>query len=156
MTGAKKIFPIVKNKKAYHNYNVLQTYEAGISLLGYEVKSIRQKEVNLEGSFVKIDDDEPNVYNLYIKPYKFHTFGTIDASRTRKLLLKSREIKNLSDAVRLKGVSLVPLEIYFKGSWAKLKIGLCKGKKLFDKRQSLKDKDVKRRLDKSFKSKYKI
>ncbi len=156
MAGAKKILPVARNKKAFYNYQVLETYEAGISLLGYEVKSLRQKDASLEGSFVKIEKGQAYVYGLYIKPYKFHTLGAVDPLRIRKLLLKSREIKRFESAVQTKGFSLIVLEIYFKSGWAKLKIGLCKGKKLFDKRQTLKDKDTRRQLEKEFKSKYKL
>lgn len=156
MAKAKNILLVAKNKKAFYDYEISETYEAGISLLGYEVKSLRQKDASLEGSFVKIDNGQAYVYGLYIKPYKFHTLGAVDPLRVRKLLLKSVEIKRLENTVRTKGISLIALEIYFKSGWAKLKIGLCRGKKLFDKRQTLKDKDIKRELEKNFKSKYRL
>jgi len=150
------IIKISTNKKAYHNYSVLETYEAGIALFGYEVKSLRQKEVSLEGSFIRTEKGQAFLHNMHIKPYKFHSLGTIDPTRTRKLLLKSKEIKRLADDVQIKSHTLIPLEIYFKGGWAKIKIGVCRGKKLFDKRDALTKKDVKRQLERDFKNKHRI
>ncbi|HUT86241.1 MAG TPA: SsrA-binding protein SmpB [Elusimicrobiales bacterium] len=152
----KQIEKIITNKKAYHNYSVLETYESGIELLGCEVKSLRQKDVNLEGSFVRMNKNEAFLHNMHIKPYIYHTAGEVDPLRTRRLLLKSREIKKLTQELRLQPFTLIPLEIYFKRGWAKIKLGLCKGKKLFDKRDTLKKKAIKKHLDRDFKNKYKV
>lgn len=140
------------NRKAYHDYFILETFEAGVSLLGAEVKSVRQKEVSLEGSFVRVENGQANIYNMYVKPYKFNSLSEPDPVRTRRLLLNAREIRKLHAGAEIKGQTLVPLEIYFKRGWAKIKLALAKGKHNYDKRESLKKKDLNREMEKGFKN----
>lgn len=140
------------NRKAYHDYFILETFEAGLALLGPEVKSVRQKEVSLEGAFVKAENGQAEILNMYVKPYKFNSLSEPDPTRPRRLLLNKREIRKLQAAAEIKGQTLVPLEIYFKRGWAKVKVALAKGKHLYDKRESLKKKDLNREMEKGFKN----
>ena len=140
------------NRKAYHDYFILETFEAGLALLGPEVKSVRQKEVSLEGAFVKAENGQAEILNMYVKPYKFNSLSEPDPTRPRRLLLNKREIRKLLAAAEIKGHTLVPLEIYFKHGWAKVKVALAKGKHLYDKRESLKKKDLNREMEKGFKN----
>lgn len=146
------VLVVCSNRKAYHDYFILETFEAGVSLLGAEVKSIRQKEVSLEGAFVRVENAEAGIYNMYVKPYKFNSLSEPDPTRTRKLLLNKRELRKLRAGAEIKGQTLVPLEIYFKNGWAKIKLALAKGKHLYDKRESLKKKDLNREMEKGFKN----
>lgn len=147
---------IYTNRKALHEYFVLQTYEAGLELLGAEIKSIRQKECSLEGSFVRIMNSQAYILNMNIKPYSFNTHTQLDATRTRRLLLTKKEIHKLMSASEIKGQTIIPLEVYIKNGWAKVKIALSKGKHLYDKRQTLKEKAVSRDMERNFKSKFKL
>ncbi len=140
------------NRKAYHDYFILETFEAGLALLGPEVKSVRQKEVSLEGAFVRAENGQAEILNMYVKPYKFNSLSEPDPTRPRRLLLNRREIRKLQAAAEIKGQTLVPLEIYFKRGWAKVKVALAKGKHLYDKRESLKKKDLNREMEKGFKN----
>lgn len=140
------------NRKAYHDYFILETFEAGLALLGPEVKSVRQKEVSLEGAFVRAENGQAEILNMYVKPYKFNSLSEPDPTRPRRLLLNRREIRKLQAAAEIKGQTLVPLEIYFKRGWAKVKVALVKGKHLYDKRESLKKKDLNREMEKGFKN----
>lgn len=140
------------NRKAYHDYFILETFEAGLALLGPEVKSVRQKEVSLEGAFVRAENGQAEILNMYVKPYKFNSLSEPDPTRPRRLLLNRREIRKLQAASEIKGQTLVPLEIYFKRGWAKVKVALAKGKHLYDKRESLKKKDLNREMEKGFKN----
>lgn len=143
---------VCTNRKAYHDYFILETFEAGISLLGAEVKSIRQKELSLEGAFVRADTGRAVLHHMYVKPYKFNSLSEPDPVRQRDLLLNKREIRKLHAAEQIKGQTLVPLEVYFKNGWAKIKLALAKGKHLYDKRESLKKKDLNREMEKGFKN----
>ncbi|MFZ5758994.1 MAG: SsrA-binding protein SmpB [Thermodesulfobacteriota bacterium] len=145
-TTGRKI--VATNKKAYHEYHVDLTIEAGMVLLGSEVKSLRAGRVNLRDGYVKIKNGEVFLYSVHISPYKFSTYDAPDPLRVRKLLLSAREIKKLIGKVQEKGFALIPIRIYFtdKGL-AKLELGLCKGKTLYDKRHSIKKKESDREMD---------
>lgn len=152
MAKQENVLVVCSNRKAYHDYFILETFEAGLSLLGAEVKSVRQKEVSLEGAFVRVENGLAQIYNMYVKPYKFNSLSEPDPIRTRPLLLNKREIRKLHAGAEIKGQTLVPLEIYFKRGWAKVKLALAKGKHLYDKRESLKKKDLNREMEKGFKN----
>ena len=143
---------ICNNKKAYHNYFISDTYEAGIVLLGSEVKSVRNGGISINDSFITIKNNEVWLKNAFIKPYEKTTSFVPDQSRSRKLLLNAGEIDKLTKQVIVKGNSLVPLKVYFKNGLVKVEIGLGKGKKLYDKREVLKNKDVSRMLDRELKN----
>ncbi len=142
---------VATNKKAYHDYFVEDTYEAGIVLVGCEVKSIRQGGVNLRDSFVIIKNGEAFLIGAHISPYKMGSYFNPDPRRTRKLLLNKYEINRLRGKVEQKGYTLVPLKIYFKGALVKIELGVCKGKELHDKRAAIKDKENKRNLERVMK-----
>lgn len=132
---------ICRNKKAFHDYFIDDTYEAGIVLEGSEVKSLRDGKANMSDAYGRISDGEMFIVNLHISPYeKSDTFRTLDPSRSRKLLLHKKEIEKLTQKTREMGLTLIPTKLYFKGSRAKVEIGVAKGKKLFDKRETLKKK----------------
>lgn len=152
----KGIEVIATNRQALHEYFILDTFEAGLVLLGAEIKALRNKECSLRSAFVRIDGGEAQIINLNIKPYAFNTHTVLDPTRTRKLLLNRREINKLAAASEVKGQTIVPLEIYLKNGWAKVKIASAKGKHLFDKRKTLKDKAVARDMERSFKNKFKL
>lgn len=144
---------IATNRKAYHDYFVLSTYEAGIALVGQEVKSIRAGNVNLKDTFVLINaDKEVFVKNMYIKTYDKTTSFAVDDRRDRKLLLNRSEINKLSDKVREKGLTIVPLKLYFSGKHVKMEIGLVKGKHTYDKKETLKLKDAEREMKRDIKN----
>lgn len=138
---------IASNKKARHNYAIEAEYEAGIVLVGSEVKSIRQGRVSFQDAYADVRNGEVFLRQLHISPYKYAYNANHEALRTRKLLLHGYEIKRLVGKIKEKGYTLVPLNIYFKNSNIKVKLGLGKGKKLYDKRESIKKKDMKRDLD---------
>ena len=142
---------IATNKKAYHDYFIEDTYEAGVVLVGCEVKSVRAGAVNLRDSFVIIKNGEVWMLNVHIAPYKMGSYNNVDSKRTRKLLLNKREINKLRGKVEQKGYTLIPLKIYFKDALVKIEIGLCKGKELHDKRAAIKEKEVKRSIDRTLK-----
>ena len=142
---------IATNKKAYHDYFVEDTYEAGVVLVGCEVKSVRAGAVNLRDSFVIIKNGEVWMLNVHIAPYKQGSYNNVDSKRTRKLLLNRREINKLRGKVEQKGYTLVPLKIYFKGALVKVEIGLCKGKELHDKRAAIKEREVNRSIRRELK-----
>lgn len=144
---------IANNKKAYHNYFISNVLEAGISLSGSEVKSVRAGHMSIEESFVQIIDDEVFLKNAYIKTYEQSKSFILDERRTRKLLLHSSEITKLSRKVKEKGFTIVPLKVYFKKHLVKVEIGLGQGKKLYDKKQDLIEKSVQREIDRAFKQK---
>lgn len=139
------------NKKAYHDYFVEDTYEAGIVLVGSEVKSVRSGAVNLRDSFVIIKKNEVFMVGAHISPYKMGSYFNVDARRTRKLLLNRAEINKLRGKVEQKGYTLVPLRIYLKDALVKVEIGLCRGKELHDKRASIKEKENNRNLQRIMK-----
>ncbi len=149
-----KIVPIAENKEAKAKYDILETYEAGIALKGSEVKSLRNKgTVSFKDSFVRIQNGEAFLYNLYIAPYKHATIDNHDPLRTRKLLLHKREILRLGGKVQEKGLTIIPLKLYWKNNKVKVLIGLAKGKKLHDRRRELKERALKRELEREFKGK---
>lgn len=153
MTKKNAVLVVCSNRKAYHDYFIENTYEAGLELLGAEVKSIRQKELSLEGSFVRVENGGAWVYNMHVKPYKFNSLSEPDPTRPRRLLLHKKEIRKLAAQAEIKGYALVPVEVYFKDGWAKLKVAVAKGKHLFDKRDSLKKRDLNREMEQNFKNK---
>ena len=144
---------IASNKKAYFNYFVESSIEAGLSLIGPEVKSLRQGSAGLDESFVYISRDlEVFVKNMFIKKFDYATNIHFDEKRDRKLLLHKSEISKLITKVKEKGYTLVPLKVYFKDSKVKMELGLCKGKHTYDKKETLKERDVRRDLDRTLKS----
>ncbi len=138
---------VCQNKKASHDYFIDEAIEAGMVLLGPEVKSLRDGRANLVDGYAKVKNGEVFVYNMHITPYPYAHYLNLDPKRTRKLLLSKKEIRRLIGKTKEKGYALIPLKIYFKGSRAKVEIGLAKGKKLYDKRQSLKEKELKREME---------
>ena len=144
---------IANNKKAYHDYFILDTYEAGISLHGTEVKSLRMGKCSIKEAFIRIENEEVFVYGMHISPYEKGNIFNKDPLRQRKLLMHRREIEKLLSKIKEKGFTLVPLQVYFKGSLVKVEIGLARGKKLYDKRDDIAKKDAKREMERSFKAK---
>lgn len=149
-----KVQTVARNKKAYHDYFVLETYEAGIELYGTEIKSIRAGRVNLKDSFCSVDDGEMFVIGMHISPYDQGNRFNRDPLRKKKLLLHKREIMKLFGESQQQGLSVIPLELYIKNGRAKLEIGLCKGKKLYDKRATEAKKAAKRAMEREFKERY--
>lgn len=146
---------ISKNKKAYHDYFVLESYEAGIELKGTEVKSLRQGKVNLKDSWCSVVEGEIFINGMHISSYEHGNIFNKDPMRVRKLLMHKREIMKLFGLVKQDGCSLVPLSIYFKGSKVKVQLGLCKGKKLYDKRAELQTRAAKRDIQRAVKERNK-
>ena len=142
---------IANNKKAYHDYFILDTYEAGIALHGTEVKSLRMGKCSIKESFIRVENGEMFIYGMHISPYEKGNIFNKDPLRVRKLLLHKQEINKLIGKTKEKGMSIVPLKVYFKGSLVKVEIGLAKGKKLYDKRQDIAKKDQKREAERDFK-----
>ena len=142
---------IANNKKAYHDYFILEKYEAGIELAGTEVKSLRQGRCNLKDSWCSIVKGELFVNGMHISPYEHGNIWSKDPVRVRKLLMHKREINKLFGTLQQQGLSLIPLSAYFKGSVVKLELGLCKGKKLYDKREDAAKKSAKRDIDRAMK-----
>ena len=143
---------IAKNSKAFHDYFIEDRYEAGIALSGTEVKSIRQGNVNLKDSFCLIKDGQMQVIGMHISPYETGNIFNKDPLRPRSLLMHKREILRLFARIKQDGYSLIPLSIYFRGPRVKLELGLAKGKKLYDKRDSAAARDAKREMDRAIKS----
>ena len=144
---------IANNKKAYHDYFILDTYEAGIALHGTEVKSLRMGKCSIKEAFIRIENGEVFVYGMHISPYEKGNIFNKDPLRVKKLLLHKAEINKLLGKIKEKGMSVVPLKVYLKGSLVKVEIGLAKGKKLYDKRDSIAKKDVRRENERDFKIK---
>lgn len=142
---------IANNKKAYHDYFIEETYEAGIALHGTEVKSLRMGKCSIKESFVRIENEEVYIYGMHISPYEKGNIFNRDPLRVRKLLLHRSEINKIVGKIAEKGYTLVPLKVYFKGSLVKVEIGLAKGKKLYDKRQDIAKKDQQREASRDFK-----
>ena len=142
---------IANNKKAYHDYFIEEKYEAGISLHGTEVKSLRMGKCSIKESFIRIENGEVLIYGMHISPYEKGNIFNKDSLRVKKLLLHKKEINKMLGKIAEKGYTLVPLRVYFKGSLAKVEIGLAKGKKLYDKRQDIAKKDQRREAEKEFK-----
>lgn len=146
---------IAKNRSARFEYTVLETLEAGIELKGTEVKSIRAGKVNLKDSYATVDrNDEVYVVGMHISPYEYGNRYNVDPVRNRKLLLNKREIRKLKSSLNQDGYTLVPLDLHFSRSYVKMSLAICKGKKLYDKRESLKKKDAKRDIDRKMRGRY--
>ena len=143
-----------QNRKAYHDYFVEDRFEAGIELFGTEVKSIRQGHLNLKDCFATVKDGELYVHNMHISPYEQGNIFNRDPDRPKRLLMHKREIRKLHESQKLDGYSLIPLSVYFKNSRVKVELGLCKGKKNYDKRQSMAERDAKREMDRARKERY--
>lgn len=143
-----KIF--AQNKKARHDYFIEKTYEAGVELKGTEVKSIRAGKANLKESYVTIKNGEVFVVGMNVSPYREGNIFNVDPLRERKLLLNKREILRLNQEVQLKGMTLVPISLYEKNGRVKMELAVARGKKLYDKRESIKEKDIKRNLERYF------
>ena len=144
---------IAQNKKAYHEYFVEEPYEAGIELTGTEVKSLRQGKANIKEAWCSIEEGQLYIKGMHISPYDHGNLFNVNPLRVRKLLLHKKEIAYLYSRVKQAGYSIVPLSIYFKGSLVKVQIGLCKGKKLYDKREDAANRDAKRAIDRALKQK---
>ena len=143
---------IAQNRKAFHDYFIIEKYEAGIALFGTEVKSLRLGQVNLKDSYCRVYNGELYAMGIHISPYeKGNTFNR-DALRERKLLMHKKEIMKLNGSVMRDGYSLIPLSLYFSGSKVKVELGLCKGKKLYDKRDAAAEKSAKRNMERVLKS----
>ena len=142
---------IANNKKAYHDYFIEDKYEAGIELFGTEVKSVRQGSVNLKDSWINIKDGEAFIMGMHISPYEKGNIFNKDPFRVRKLLLHKKEINKLAGRIKQDGLTLIPLSLYFKKQYVKVELGLCKGKKLYDKRETIAKRDAKRDIDRAMK-----
>ena len=145
---------IAQNKKAWHDYFVDEKYEAGLELFGTEVKSIRAGAVNLKDSYCDVKNGELFVIGMHISPYEHGNIFNKDPLRQRRLLMHKREIMKLHGLVAQKGVSLIPLSLYFSGSHVKVEVGLCRGKKLYDKRDSIAKRDADREIDRKMKDRF--
>jgi len=139
---------VITNRKARHDYTILDVFEAGVVLKGAEVKSIRNSRANLQDSFARVEDGEVFLYGMHVSPYEYSR-GDLDPVRKRKLLLNHREIDELTRATAEKGVTLVPLRVYFKDGRAKVEIGVARGKRNYDKRQTIAARDAKRDADRA-------
>lgn len=142
---------VAQNKKAYHDYFVLEEYEAGIELFGTEVKSIRQGRVNLKDAWCSIDNGEMFVNGMHISPYEQGNIFNRDPLRKKKLLMHKKEIHKLYGTIKQQGLTLIPLSVYFNKGKAKIKVGLCKGKKIYDKRDVAAKKEANRSIDREIK-----
>ena len=148
---AKKI--VCRNRKAAHDYFIDEVYEAGMLLLGPEVKSLREGRASLVDSYARVKNGQIFLYNMHITPYPYAHHMSLEPTRTRKLLMNKREIKRLIRKTEEKGFSLIPLKVYFSESWAKVELALAKGKRKIDKRRTLKEKELKREMEQA-KKKY--
>ena len=144
---------IANNKKARHDYFIEDTYEAGICLHGTEVKSLRMGKCSVKEAFIRIEDGQVYIYNMHISPYEKGNIFNKDPLRVKKLMLHKHEINRISGQLVQKGYTLIPLEVYFKGSLVKIQVGLARGKKLYDKRQDIAKKDQRREVERDFKVK---
>ena len=151
MAKTKGIKLIANNKKAFHDYFIEDTYEAGISLAGTEVKSLRMGKCSIKEAFVRIEKGEVIIYGMHISPYEKGNIFNKDPLRPKKLLMHKSEIRKLVGKIAEQGYTLVPVEVYFKGSLVKVQIALAKGKKLYDKRQDIAKKDMRREAERDFK-----
>jgi len=145
---------IATNRKARYNYEILDTIEAGLSLVGSEVKSLRDGKATLKDSYALSKYNELFLMNMHIPPYEKAGYSGHDPERPRKLLLHAKEIRKLISMIDTKGITLVPLKLYFRGKYAKMEIGICKGKRSHDKRAAIKEREVKRDIEREFKSRH--
>ncbi|MCI9582999.1 SsrA-binding protein SmpB [Clostridiaceae bacterium] len=151
--GKESVKLVANNKKAYHDYFIDDTFEAGIELYGTEVKSIRMGKCSIKESFIKIENGQVFVYGMHVSPYEKGNIFNKDPLRIRRLLLHRAEIRRLVSKIREKGYTLVPLKVYFKGSLVKVEMGLARGKKLYDKRDDIAKKDARREIERGFREK---
>lgn len=149
---AKKDSLIASNKKAFHDYEVLETIMCGIVLTGTEIKSIRNGKVSIKDSFARIENGEVTLYGLFISPYEQGSYNNHEPERPRRLLLTKQEINKLVNKLKGSGYTLVPLKLFFQRAWVKVNIGVCKGKKVHDKRSAIMDRTIKRDVDRALKS----
>lgn len=145
---------IANNKKAYHDYFIDETYEAGVALHGTEVKSMRMGKCSIKESFIRIENGEVFVYGMHVSPYEKGNIFNKDPLRVKKLLMHKYEINKLAGKIAEKGYTLVPLQVYFKDGKAKVEVGLARGKKLYDKRQDIAKKDQRREAEREFKQRF--
>ena len=145
---------IAKNPTARHNYTITETLEAGIVLTGTEIKSIRNGKINIKDTYINIKNGEAYVYGMNISPYEHGNIFNKDPLRDRKLLLHKRQILKLQEMVKVKGLSLIPISVYFKNSKVKIEIGIGKGKKLYDKREEIAKKDAQMKINRALKNNY--
>ena len=143
---------IANNKKAYHDYFILEKYEAGLVLHGTEVKSLRMGKCSIKEAFIRVEDGEMYIYGMHISPYEKGNIFNKDPRRPRRLLAHKSEIRHLQQQIKLQGYTLVPLQLYFKQGRVKVELGLCKGKKLYDKRADAAARDAKRDIDRAIKT----
>ncbi|MGC8867763.1 MAG: SsrA-binding protein SmpB [Elusimicrobiales bacterium] len=139
---------ITTNRRAYFDYEVIDVYIAGIELKGPEIKSIRNRAVNINSAFIKLKNGEAFIYGMQISPYQYNTSITLDPFRVRKLLLKKNEIRRIVSQTEKKGLTIIPLELFLKNGWAKLKIAIAKGRKKYNKKELLKQRDIERQTKK--------
>jgi len=154
----KKTLPekiVSTNRRARHEYHILESFECGLVLHGYEVKSIREGRVNIQDAYGTVREDEAFIENMHISPYSHGDLRVIDPLRTRKLLLKRKEIDYLLGKTRERGLTLVPLKLYFKGPRLKLEVGVARGKKLYDKREDMAERDARRDIERAVRGKRK-
>lgn len=151
MANESKVKVVATNRKAWHEFNIVETYEAGIKLQGTEVKSVRLGRVNFKDSFALVENGEVFLYNMHISPYDFGNRFNHEAERKRKLLLNKYEIRKLIGKVKEQGYTLVPLKVYFHRQWVKVELALAKGKKTYDKRDDLAKKDANRQIERALK-----
>lgn len=144
----------IRNRQAYYNYEILATYEAGIVLKGTEIKSIREGAVNLKDSYAIIRNNELFIINMHISRYKLGNVFNHDELRTRKLLMHKKETKKINDLIKQAGYTLIPLKLYLKKNRVKVLLGLAKGKKDYDKRQTIKERDLKREVAREYKESF--
>ncbi len=141
---------IVKNRKAWHDFHIDETFEAGIVLVGTEVKSMRAHKVNLKDSYARVNKGEVFLYNMHVSPYEKGTTAAHEPERPRKLLLHRQEIRRLIGKTRERGLTLIPLKLYFSGQRVKVELGLARGKQLHDKRRAIAERDAKREIERTF------
>lgn len=151
MEASDSVKIVAQNRKARHDYHIIQTYEAGISLLGTEVKSVREGHVNLRDAFARVQDGEVLLFSLGITPYRNRGYTEVDERRMRKLLLNRSEIRKIQRQVLEKGYTLVPLQLYFKGQYLKVELAVVQGKREYDKRQTKEEQQAKREIDREIK-----
>lgn len=147
---------IAKNKKAFHDFFIEETFEAGLVLKGSEIKSIRLGKANIKDAYAQVDRNEISIYNMHITPYDFGTKENHEPTRVRRLLLHRREIKRLIGLQQQQGYSLIPLKLYLKDGYAKIEIALAKGKRQYDKRETLKKKDSNRQFEKAMRDRERL
>ena len=144
----------ILNRKAWHDYFIEEIYEAGIELTGTEIKSIRQGNCNIKDSYAIIKNNEIFLLNMFVSHYKQGNIFNHSETRTRKLLLHNKEIKKISEKIELQGLTLIPLKLYFKNNKLKVELAICRGKKNYDKRETIKERDIKRAVEKQLKNRY--